>query len=384
MSWIAVLVAPSSTLALGLSLQGAASPPLDTTLVLRGGEYLDTRAGVLRPNGAIVVRDGRIVEIQPPAAVRNPPAGARTLNLDGRTILPGLIDAHVHLTLAGDPAANALATLRAGFTTVVDLGSAGGAGLRLRDQIARGVTAGPGVIAAGSWIGAKGGVCEFGGATVAGAEEARSRALADLKAGADLLKVCVTGWPAEAVAAPDSVELEPGPLDAVLEVARAAGRPVYAHAIGRAGALLAAKHGVRALAHTPIVDSATAARLKATGVVVISTLATLTARPEADEIRRSFRLLRSAGVPIVFGTDAGVLPHGRNAGEILALVQAGLTPAEAIRAATVDAAALLRRKDLGEIAVWAAADFLLLEGDPLQDPRLLARPALVLKAGREP
>jgi imidazolonepropionase-like amidohydrolase len=170
----------------------------------------------------------------------------------------------------------------------------------------------------------------------------------------------------------------------VLEVARAAGRPVYAHAIGRAGALLAAKHGVRALAHTPIVDSATAARLKATGVVVISTLATLTARPEADEIRRSFRLLRSAGVPIVFGTDAGVLPHGRNAGEILALVQAGLTPAEAIRAATVDAAALLRRKDLGEIAVWAAADFLLLEGDPLQDPRLLARPALVLKAGREP
>jgi imidazolonepropionase-like amidohydrolase len=381
---IAVLVAPPGALALGLSLQGAASPPLDTTLVLRGGEYLDTRAGVLRPNGAIVVRDGRIVELQPPAAVRKPPAGARTLDLDGRTILPGLIDAHVHLTLSGDAAANALATIRAGFTTVVDLGSAGGAGLRLRDQIAGGVTAGPSVIAAGSWIGAKGGVCEFGGATVAGAEEARSRALADLEAGADLLKVCVTGWPAEAVAAPDSVELGPGPVDAVLKVARAAERPVYAHAIGRAGALLAAEHGVRALAHTPIVDSATAVRLKATGVVVISTLATLTARPEADEIRRSFRLLRSAGVPIVLGTDAGVLPHGRNAGEILALVAAGLTPAEAIRAATVDAAALLGRKDLGEILVGAAADFLVVEGDPLQDPGLLARPALVLKGGRQP
>ena len=210
-----------------------------------------------------MVRDGRIVEIQPPAAVRNPPAGARTLNLDGRTILPGLIDAHVHLTLAGDPAANALATLRAGFTTVVDLGSAGGAGPRLRDRIARGEAPGPSVIAAGSWIGAKGGVCEFGGATVAGAEEARRRARSDLDAGADLLKVCVTGWPADAVAAPDSVELGPGPLDAVLEVARAAGRPVYAHAIGRAGAQLAAEHGVRALAHTPIVDSATAVRLKA-------------------------------------------------------------------------------------------------------------------------
>jgi imidazolonepropionase-like amidohydrolase len=330
------------------------------------------------------VRDGRIVEIQPPAAVREPPAGARILDLDGRTILPGLIDAHVHLTLAGDPAANALATLRAGFTTVVDLGSADGAGLRLRDQIARDVTPGPSVIAAGSWIGAKGGVCEFGGATVSGAEEARSRARADLEAGADLLKVCVTGWPADAVAAPDSVELGPGSLDAVLKVARAARRPVYAHAIGRAGALLAATHGVRALAHTPIVDSAAAARLKATGVTVISTLATLTRGPQADELRRSFHLLRSAGVPIVLGTDAGVLPHGRNAGEVLALVQAGLTPAGAIRAATVDAATLIGRKDLGEIAVGSTADFVVVAGDPLADPGLLSQPALVLKAGREP
>ena len=384
MKRIVGLMALSTVLALGLSLQGAASPPRDTILVLRGGEYLDTRAGVLRPNGAIVVRDGRILELQPPAAERKPPTGARTLDLEGRTILPGLIDAHVHLTLAGDPAANALATLRAGFTTVVDLGSAGGAGLRLRDRIARGEVPGPSVIAAGSWIGAKGGVCEFGGATVADAEEARRRARGDLDAGADLLKVCVTGWPADAVAAPDSVELCPGPLDAVIEVARAAGRPVYAHAIGRAGAQLAAEHGVRALAHTPIVDSATAARLKATGVVVISTLATLTKGPAADEMRRSFRLLRSAGVPIVLGTDAGVLPHGENAGEILALVRAGLTPAEAIRAATVDAAALLRRKDLGEIAVGRAADFLVVAGDPLADPELLAQPALVLKAGREP
>jgi imidazolonepropionase-like amidohydrolase len=310
---------------------------------------------------------------------------ARTLDLGGRTILPGLIDAHVHLTLSGDPAANALATLRAGFTTVVDLGSTSGAGLRLRDRFNRGETPGPSVIAAGSWIGAKGGVCEFGGATVAGAEEARSRARADLEAGADLLKVCVTGWPAEAVATPDSVELGSAPLDAVLEVARGARRSVYAHAIGRAGALLAAKHGVRALAHTPIVDSATAVRLKVTGVVVISTLASLTARPEAaDQVRRSFRLLRSVGVPIVLGTDAGVLPHGRNASEVVALVAAGLSPAEGIRAATVDAAAVLGRKDLGEIAVGAAADLLVLEGNPLQDPGLLARPALVLKGGRQP
>jgi imidazolonepropionase-like amidohydrolase len=371
-------------LALSFALRVDAGAPADTALVLQGGQYLDARAGLLRPNGAILVREGRIAEIQPPAAPLKLPPGARVIDLRGRTLLPGLIDAHVHLTLAGAPPANALATLRAGFTTVVDLGSAGGAGIRLRDRIARGAIPGPRIIAAGSWIGAKGGVCEFGGATVADADEARHRARGDLDAGADLLKVCVTGWPADAVAAPDSVELGPASLDAVLKVARAAGRPVYAHAIGRTGALLAAEHGVRALAHTPIVDSATALRLKVTGVAVISTLATLTARPEGDELRRSFRLLVAAGVPIVLGTDAGVLPHGRNAGEIAALVQAGLTPAQAIRAATVEAAALLGRKDLGEITVGAAADFVVVAGDPLKRPDLLAQPALVLKAGREP
>ena len=367
----------------GARAQSGASAP-DTALVLHGGRYLDTGAGVLRPNGAIVVRGGRIVEIQPPAASSKLPPGAKSLDLTDRTIVPGLIDAHVHLTLAGDPAANALATLRAGFTTVVDLGAAGGAGMELRDRIARGTTAGPTVIAAGSWIGVKGGVCEFGGATVADAEEARSRARTDLEAGADLLKVCVTGWTADAVSAPDSVELGPGPLTAVLEVARAAGRPVFAHAIGRAGALLAAERGVRALAHTPIVDSAAAVRLRRSGIVVISTLATLGSGAGGDAVLRSFRLLRAAGIPIVLGTDAGVLPHGRNADELLALVEAGLTPAEAIRAATVEAAGLLGRKDLGRIAVGAAADFLVVQGDPLQDPRLLARPVLVLKAGRQP
>jgi imidazolonepropionase-like amidohydrolase len=390
MKWVAASAECWSFLALALavrvdaSAQAGASPPPDTSLVLQGGEYLDTRAGVLRPNGAIVVREGRIVEIHPPVKPLRLPPGAKTLDLRGRTVLPGLIDTHVHLTLSGDPAANALATLRAGFTTVVDLGSADGAGLKLRDRVARGAIPGPRVIAAGSWIGAKGGVCEFGGATVAGPEEARRRARADLDAGADLLKVCVTGWPADAVAAPDSVELGTGSLDAVLEVARAAGRPVYAHAIGRAGALLAVEHGVRALAHTPIVDSAAAVRLRATGVVVISTLATLTARPEKGELLGSFKLLRAAGVPIVLGTDAGVLTHGRNADEILALVEAGLRPAEAMRAATVEAAALLGRKDLGEIAIGAAADFVVVIGDPLEAPGLLARPALVLKAGRQP
>lgn len=371
---------------------GAAGPPAailapgpagsEPTLVLRGGRWLDARGGTLHPNGAIVVRGGRIVALEPPSARWKPPSGARVLDIDGRTVLPGLIDAHVHLTLGGDPDSNALATLRAGFTTVVDLGSAGGAGVRLRDAIAGGRVPGPRVIAAGSWIGAKGGVCEFGGATVNGPAEAAARARGDLAAGADVLKVCVTGWPKDAVAFPDSIELKAEPLAAVLQVAGTRHRMVFAHAIGQAGALLAASQGVRALAHTPVVDSSAAVELGRTGVRVISTLASLGPGPGGPEVLASFRRLRAEGVPIVLGTDAGVLAHGGNAQELVALTDAGLTPAEAIRAATIDAASLIGRSELGEIRLGAAADLVVVSGDPLQDIHLLQRPDQVVLGGR--
>jgi imidazolonepropionase-like amidohydrolase len=210
------------------------------------------------------------------------------------------------------------------------------------------------------------------------------RARSDLAAGADLLKICVTGWPADAVGFPDSVEFKLPMMDAVMAVARSAQRPVYAHAIGRAGALLAASHGVRALAHTPIVDSAEAAQLARSGVYLISTLATLTrARGGAGEqVRASFQRLHRAGMPVVLGTDAGVLPHGRNANELNALVQSGLTPIEALRAATVTAAALLGRADLGEVKRGAAGDLVVVGGDPLNDVASLSQPVLVIKAGR--
>jgi imidazolonepropionase-like amidohydrolase len=375
------LAAALATLILGvIGARRPPHPPAD--LVLTGGRYLDVRAGVLRSNGAIEIRNGRIAAIHPPGSSWRPSAHARAVALDQRVVIPGLIDAHVHLTLAGDPAANALATLRAGFTTVADLGSAGGAGIRLRDDIAAGRVAGPRIVAAGSWIGVKGGVCEFGGATVATPDEAGRRARADLDAGADLLKACITGWPAEAVAFPDSVQMGDALLAPVLTAARARKRPVYAHAIGQAGALLAAHAGVRALAHTPVVDSSGAARLRASGVRVISTLATLTSGAAGPDVLASFRRLRQAGVPIVLGTDAGVLPHGQNARELLALTKAGLPPLEALRAATVDAAALLELRDAGEIVTGARADLVIVEGDPLADVLVTGRPLMVIAAGR--
>jgi imidazolonepropionase-like amidohydrolase len=360
---------------------GARRPAADAPLVIAGGRYLDVRAGVVRPNGYILIRGERIESILPPSADR--PAFARVIRADGRTIVPGLVDAHVHLTLAGDPLANAAATVRAGFTTVVDLGSAGGAGVRLRDAIASGAAPGPRVIAAGSWIGAKGGVCEFGGATVTDAAGARARAESDLAAGADLLKVCVTGWPADAIAHPDSVEFGGDMLAAVMGVAAAGKRPVFAHAIGQAGALLAAQSRVRALAHAPIVDSAAVARLRASGIHVISTLATLTAGKGAEPLLASFTRLRRAGVPIVLGTDAGVLPHGQNARELVALTRAGLTPLEAIRAATLAPAELLGIPGLGTIEPGAPGDVVIVEADPLEDIATLGHPVLVVRRGLE-
>lgn len=354
----------------------------ESTVVIRGGNWLDVRAGQLRPNGAIVIRAGKIASIVPPTRNWRPPDHAEVIDAAGRTVTPGLIDAHVHLTLAGDPDSNARATLFAGFTTVADLGSADGAGVRLRDRVARGRVPGPTIIAAGSWIGARGGVCEFGGATVDDVEGARARARGDIAAGADLLKVCVTGWPKDAVSYPDSVEFKAPSLDAVMSVARAAYRPVFAHAIGQAGALLAASHGVRALAHTPIVDSAGAAALARSGVTVISTLASLGPRPGGEEVRQSMRRLHAAGVPIVAGTDAGVLAHGQNARELVALTEVGFTPADALRAATIGAADLLNAATIGEIKVGGTADLVMVQGDPLQDIHVMEKPVLVLKGGR--
>jgi imidazolonepropionase-like amidohydrolase len=334
------------------------------------------------PNGSIVVRDGKIAALTPRGGDAAPPGDAVVIELGERTLLPGLIDAHVHLTLAGEARANAAATLRAGFTTVVDLGSANGAGLALREAVRSGQTEGPRIIAAGSWIGVKGGVCEFGGATVSSPDEARARAQGDVDAGADLLKVCVTGWPREAVASGDSVQLKAPLLSPVMDVGRAHRRPVVAHAIGRAGALLATSSGVRALAHTPIVDSASAARIAASKVYVVSTLATLGAGAERDELLRSFRALHRAGVPIVFGTDAGVMRHGNNARELLALQEAGLSPIEVLRAATTNAAEMLGDSALGVVAVGAMADLIAVDGDPLSDLRVLQQPSLVVRAGR--
>ncbi|HEX6749140.1 MAG TPA: amidohydrolase family protein [Longimicrobium sp.] len=361
----------------------AGTPAAAQAYVIRTGHVLDVSSMTLQDGVTLLVENGVVTRRWSGAPPGTLPVGATVVDLSRYTVLPGLIDAHVHLTLGGPPAENARRTVEAGFTTVADLGSAAHQALRLRARIAADSIPGPAIIAAGSWIGGRGGVCEFGGATVRGEEEARSRARADLAAGASLLKVCVTGWTETALAYPDSVELTPGELGAVAAEAAAARVPVAAHAIGQAGALQATRAGARLLAHTPIVDSTAAGVLGRERMCVASTLATVSEGAPRDAAARALLRLRAAGARIVVGTDAGVLAHGTNAAELLALRAIGFGEAEVLRAATVVAADCLglpagygALREGGEASLVAVAE------NPLLDLTVLQRPAFVMARGR--
>lgn len=353
------------------------------TTAIRAGRLLDPRTGTVTTNQLIIVENGRVREIRGGAM----PAGADSIDLSRYTVLPGLIDAHVHLAIGGPVRATALADLHAGFTTVVDLGARTLRLLSLRDSINAGHIPGPRVLAAGIWVGTRGGVCEFNGIGIGGGPDAfRARVDSNLQAGADLIKVCVTGWPATAFARPDEYEIADAALQIVTQTAHRAGRLVVAHDISTGGVRAALRAGVDGLAHAAFLDSATAHGMRERGMFMIPTLASLTNGDTTDTGRgllRSVAMARRAGVPLVFGTDGGVLPHGRNADEFLALRQAGLSPLEAIRTATINAAAALRLSDsLGLIAPGLSADIIAVEGDPLADLAALGRVRFVMLRGR--
>lgn len=353
-----------------------------TTIAIKCGKLFDGKSDKLLENQIIIVENNRITAVGASVQI---PANARVIDLSAATVLPGLIDAHVHLTL-GDPAANARATLLAGFTTVQDLGAVDDGNLRLRDQIAAGHVMGPRMVCAGRWTGVKNGVCDFGGIGLSGEAAFRSRVAEDVARGADVIKACITAWVADGYARPDDVELAGKELDAVLAEAKLAGRQVIAHAIGTAGARLAVERGVSALAHSAFLDAASLALMKQRGVFIIPTLASfesLRGSLEGDSLFARMRQVLAFGVPIAFGTDAGVIAHGQNAMEFEALVRAGATPLEAVRAATTGAAKLLgQTAQIGVIAPAAHADLIAVFGDPLRDVSVLRRVVFVMKDGK--
>ena len=371
----------------GWSRAGAqATPAPSGRTAIRVSRLVDPADATVQRDVVVLVEGSRVADVVPSARYQSRPSD-RVVDLGDVTLLPGFIDAHVHLTIGGAIKETAAADLRAGFTTVADLGAVSQRVLRVRDSITAGTIEGPRVLAAGLWIGVKGGVCEFTGIGVAGGPDVfRARVRENLSAGADLIKVCVTGWPAVAMTHPDSAELSLDVLSAIVDEAHRASRRVVAHALSREGVRRALDAGVDGLVHAAYLDDSLAARMRQRGIWLIPTLASLTAgdssavaRGLVDGVRRAHR----AGVMLVFGTDGGVLPHGLNAREATVLAAAGVPPADILRAMTVNAARALGIADsVGTVRRGMVADLVAVSGDPLADPSVLERPRFVMARGR--
>lgn len=421
---LALLAAPIAS----VSAQAPAPAAPAVTAIKAGRLIADPRSGIGAP-ALILVEAGRIKAVLP--AESPVPAGATLVDLSTATVLPGLIDSHVHLT--GDPggdyrqeavesdeyavtvgAKNARATVQAGFTTVRDLGSGRLTAFALRDAIARGHLPGPRVLASGpaiSIIGGHGDVNNFRpdvaealdqGNTCTGPEECARRVREASKRGADVIKITATGGVLSQQARGLGQHFTAPEMQAITATASSLGLKVAAHAHGDDGIRGAAAAGAASIEHGTSMSAETIKVMKANGTWYVPTLAALTGLQErvgkgiftpavekkANETLamwgKALQAAQRAGVNIAFGTDAGVIDHGRNAEEFALMVdKGGMTPRAALVAATTGAAQLLGLSDeIGTIAPGKSADIIAVNGDPLTDPRALLRMRFVMAAGR--
>jgi imidazolonepropionase-like amidohydrolase len=418
------------TLILCLSLCHSALAQVSTrsvtprrTVAVRAARMLDVRTGAFVNNAVVVVEDDKIVSVGSNASV---PAGAQVLDLGNVTLLPGLIDCHTHVLLEpederGTPpivtksqayrtvegVAAARKELEAGFTTLRDLDSegAGFADVAVRDGINRGVIPGPRLFVASLELSITAGAMNNAGlnpdveipdpAIITDTRDKMIEAVRrNVKYGADWIKIYATG-PMRYV---DPVTLDPlaqfslEDVRAIVAEAARWHRDVAAHAYGGEGAKNAIRGGVRSLEHGMMMDDEALRLLVEHGTYWVPTLMVYIPRtPEDDtELRRKivashkqvFQKAMRMNVKIAFGTDAGAFEHGTQAREFQLMVDYGMKPIEAIRAATVRASELLRmEKQIGSIEPGKFADIVAVEGDPLADITALQRVRFVMKGG---
>jgi imidazolonepropionase-like amidohydrolase len=396
------------------------------TIYLTADRMIDVEAGrsVARP--ALTIVDGRITAVGTQGSLAAP-AGARQIDLAGKTILPGLIDMHVHLDSSpkyggysgleftdsfwqAQATANAKAMLMAGFTTVRNVGSENYNDVGLKQAIAEGIIAGPRIVPAAHAVGATGGHCDStyfppsfkqkGIAVGDSADELRQRVKEQRKYGAEVIKICATGGVFSRNTEPGQQQLSESDMRALADEAHMWGLKVAAHAHGTAGIKAAIRAGIDTIEHASIIDDEGIRLAKERGTYlamdIYNTDYTQSEgkkngvlednlrkdREIADVQRDGFRKAVKAGVKMIFATDAGVMPHADAGKQFATMVKYGMTPMQAIQAATsVAAEALGRVKDVGALAVGRYADIIAVEGDPTSNVKTLEAPLFVMKGG---
>ena len=409
----------------------AAEPPAQGGLtVLHCPHLLDPAAGKLLGETTVVIRDGRIQALR---AGTDSEQGARVIELAGQTCLPGLIDAHTHLTFETSPTGYtdqfrwntadyavrstvyAKRTLLAGFTTVRNLGDNANESIALRNAIDAGVLPGPRIFTAGVPIGSTGGHADptdgyrrdLAGnpgpqdGIINSAADAWKAVRQHYKDGVDLIKIMPSGGVLDESASADNPQMTLEEIKAVVAAAHDYGFTVAAHAHGAEAIRRAVLAGVDSIEHGTFMDEADMKLMKAHGTWYVPTIIAgkyveqMASKPgyyppqvarKAKEvgpiIQATAGRAYKAGVKIAFGTDAAVYPHGQNAKEFEYMVQAGMPPMYVIQAATTHAAALLHKSDaLGQIRPGRAADVVAVPGNPLQDITVLQRVSFVMKDG---
>ena len=397
------------------------------SLAIKGATILDVVSGDLLRGHVVLVNDGQITRVAPERSVMIP-AGSEVLDLQGHTLLPGLIDMHVHLTSGGGyhgyerlrltderrailGVVHAETTLRAGFTTVRNVGAGSFGDVALRDAINDGDIPGPRLLVSGPPIGITGGHCSdnnllppeyniTGEGVADGPWAARAAVRRNIKYGADLIKTCSTGGvlsKGTKVGAPQYTVEE---LTALVDEAHSRGLKVASHAHGAEGIINALIAGADTIEHASFIDdegirlsiengAALSMDIYVTEYILGEGASAGILEESLEKERRTgatqranFRKAVEAGATIVFGTDAGVFPHGQNAKQFSRMVRFGMTPLQAIQSATVTAADVLGLGyDIGQITEGFAADFVVVRGNPLANIELLESPTHVIKGG---